>query len=350
MQTNFTGLGNVVVTNAAGLFRAVGGGAHYLAPGSLYRNSGTTNIDAALLNALGTKTTGTTLLDGARLVSEGSPAHLNHVVRSHVVQEQSTNWGGAGSRFFTVSANHPAAPEVRMRFTRVATAANTGSRLLSDLTTDPALRTLVLRDCQLTGSKLLISLYPYQGVTNLMSVALTNNLCHRVSFSLDQDTTLEQPRLAVHARNNLFFWGSIKVADYTGTGTWTARDNLFDHTSNLNYWESVLSSNNGYTGATALSGSSGGDVLSVVPDYLTGTLGNFYYPTTGTNLARLINAGSRSAAAAQLYHHTVKTNNVKEGVEAPSTVDIGLRQLCLSGVAGQLFSFAGDPVYWKEAR
>lgn len=231
-QTNFTGLGNVVLTNAAGLFRAVGGGAHYLAPGSLYRNSGTTNIDAALLNALGTKTTcapllrdkpfaldmtlgptarrdrdgfpdlgwhydpldwcwsgltlggtngpatllltngvavgiygttGTTLLDGARLVSEGSPAHLNHLVRSHVVQEQSTNWGGAGSRFFTVSANHPAAPEVRMRLTRVATAANTGSRLLNDLTTDAALRTLVLRDCQLTGSKLLISLYPYQG-------------------------------------------------------------------------------------------------------------------------------------------------------------------------------------------
>lgn len=166
-----------------------------------------------------------------------------------------------------------------------------------------------------------------------MSVALTNNLCHRVSFSLDQDTTLEQPRLAVHARNNLFFWGSIKVADYTGTGTWTARDNLFDHTSNLNYWESVLNSNNGYTGATALSGSSGGDVLSVVPDYLTGTLGNSYYPTTGTNLARLINAGSRSAAAAQLYHHTVKTNNVKEGVEAPSTVDIGFHSVaCANGV------------------
>ena len=45
------------LANPAGVFQTVGGGAHYLAANSPYRNTGTTNITASLLAALKTKTT-----------------------------------------------------------------------------------------------------------------------------------------------------------------------------------------------------------------------------------------------------------------------------------------------------
>jgi hypothetical protein len=55
-----------------------------------------------------------------------------------------------------------------------------------------------------------------------------------------------------------------------------------------------------------------------------GVLGGFYYPTTGTNLATLIDAGSRSREAAALSHYSVKTaTGTKEGLDASATVDIG---------------------------
>ncbi len=50
--------------------------------------------------------------------------------------------------------------------------------------------------------------------------------------------------------------------------------------------------------------------------------GSFYYPTSGgsTNLYALLNAGSRNATTAGLYHFTVRTDQAKE---TNSVVDIG---------------------------
>src|SRR5439155_10733882 len=56
-------------------------------------------------------------------------------------------------------------------------------------------------------------------------------------------------------------------------------------------------------------------------DHQTGPLGTNYYPTTGGNLSQLIGAGSRSAAAAGLYHHTVRVDQAKEAGAA--NVSIG---------------------------
>ena len=55
-------------------------------------------------------------------------------------------------------------------------------------------------------------------------------------------------------------------------------------------------------------------------DYQTGTLENFYVPTNGTNLSKLLNAGSQTADLSGLFWFTTTTNNFRE---TNSMVDIG---------------------------
>src|SRR5205823_11316 len=87
-------------------------------------------------------------------------------------------------------------------------------------------------------------------------------------------------------------------------------------------------SNNGYsTNTTILPGSGGGDKSIAYFDYQTGLLGNFYYPTNGTNLARLIDAGSRTASSAGLSSFTTTTNQVADSGPA---VDIGYHFFAVS--------------------
>lgn len=54
---SFTSVNNATNASGSGVFQRVGGGEHYLATNSVYRNVGTTNIDATLLASLRTKTT-----------------------------------------------------------------------------------------------------------------------------------------------------------------------------------------------------------------------------------------------------------------------------------------------------
>jgi hypothetical protein len=55
-------------------------------------------------------------------------------------------------------------------------------------------------------------------------------------------------------------------------------------------------------------------------DWQTGPLGDFYLPHAGINLAQLVDAGSRDADVAGLYHFT---STVDQAPEADSVVDIG---------------------------
>jgi len=51
----------------------------------------------------------------------------------------------------------------------------------------------------------------------------------------------------------------------------------------------------------------GGDVIIGDDDYQMGPLGNYYYPTNGSDLSLLFNAGSTNASALGLHYYTVKT-------------------------------------------
>src|SRR6266536_5127219 len=81
----------------------------------------------------------------------------------------------------------------------------------------------------------------------------------------------------------------------------------------------IIAGNNVYrSGLTSLGGS--GNKTGIVTDYQAGALGNYYYPTNGTNLFTLINAGSRTSDLAGLYHFTLR---VDQSPETNSLADIG---------------------------
>ena len=80
---------------------------------------------------------------------------------------------------------------------------------------------------------------------------------------------------------------------------------------------------------------------SVTLDYLPGPLGNYYYPTNGGNLSRLLNKGTGSAASLGLYHYTVSTKEVPEG---NSVVSIGFHYVALDNNTGNPLDTNGDGV------
>jgi hypothetical protein len=112
---------------------------------------------------------------------------------------------------------------------------------------------------------------------------------------------------------SLFYYGT------SGT-TWSVKDNFFNETTLSNAVGTVDASYNAYRSAPP--GLGGTNNVSVTTaDFVTGPLGRFYYPSSGTNLVSLINAGSRSAGSAGLFHFT--TGAAAYGREGSTTVDIG---------------------------
>ena len=110
----------------------------------------------------------------------------------------------------------------------------------------------------------------------------------------------------------------------TGTSNpgWQVRDNLFDKVSQSLTGTgagSVGLSNNGFTTGTTRSLVGTLDQTGFTVAYQTGDLGNFYLPSTAT---LLIDKGSRTAAAAGLYHYTTRT--ILSNKELATTVDIGV--------------------------
>jgi len=373
----------------AGVFRTVGGAIHYLADNT-YRNLGTTNLSAQLLTDLRTMTTwppvvltagftnntvlapqalrdtdtpdigyhyspldwcwsglnltnatltltngvavgaygtaGTILRNGAKFLSTGFADNLNRLVRYHTVQEQAnTNWTSSATAsmgLLEIPTMPSVQPEIRLRFTDLSMLAGTTSRRQlynNSAGTSPGV--LSLQHCQWRGLYLDGRCYTVYGMT----VSLTNNLIQRGTLNLSQHTPSGYQNFTLNCYNNLFLRGSHTFA-YNSTGTtWTVKDNLFDCDGLTAGTYAFAAGNNGYkSGLTSLGGSN--NKTNVIFDYQGS--GTYYYPTTGTNLYQLINAGSRTAANAGLYHFTTTTNQAKE---AASTVDIGMHYVAANG-------------------
>jgi rhodanese-related sulfurtransferase len=368
-----------VHASAAGVFQAVGAGWNYLAAGSTNRNTGVTAVNPALrqeLRGLTTYppvilaasftmdttlfpqavrdtdvpdrgyhyppldyywsalsltnaalrltngavvglygTTGLTLRRGAKLHSDGAATALNRFVRYHTVQEQS-NWGGgpASATFtmFSVSASSPY-PEVRCTFTDFAVMANSSSGSHTLISGAPQVTSL--SHCQVRGPAL-----SYYGPDSHDPVfAFTNNLFESARISFYQANLPAYYRFFVHAYNNLFRHGYVTLESYRTDGPWTFKDNLFDvRALTLTALSGVTASHNGFRSGLSSFGSNNKTGLTL--DYVAGPLGPYCYPLTGGNLSQLLDAGSRTAASAGLYHFTTRRDQVKE---AATTVDIG---------------------------
>jgi hypothetical protein len=394
----YYGLSNAVV--GAGAFQTVGVGAHYLAANSPYRNAGSLAINATLLADLRQRTTcppivltgsvvsdttllpqaqrdtdvpdlgyhydpldyavsglvvtnatlaladgvavggygtnGFTLQNGSRLLSTGSPLHPNRLVRWHAVQEQAS-WAWSGRTNWATFRDDlvaDALPEARFRFTEFPLQAAGGWHFAGGSKQG----VLALTDCRLLGGHL-----EWNGSgANGRQLTLINTLFERVTNVFGTGADL----LTLHARNNLFKEGGLRLQPASGND-WTWRDNLFDQVRLSQNGHAIANSHNGYTtNVTRLTPTGATDVLLTHTTYQAGPLGAWYYPTNGP-MTTLLNAGSRPADQAGLYHYTATTNQVEE---TNSIVDIGLHYMAVDANGQPVDSDSdGLPDYLEDA-
>jgi hypothetical protein len=136
--------------------------------------------------------------------------------------------------------------------------------------------------------------------------------------------------LFVSFHNNLFRGGFFPLSELLQGGApvqWQVQDNLFDKANlsgssvGIQY---ILCSNNGFTAGTINYLGGTNNKMNLIADYQAGPLGNYYYPSSGTNLFSLVDAGSTTADQVGLSNYTTQTNQVPEG---NSVVDIGFHYL-----------------------
>lgn len=384
-QTNWgslsKNLSSCYETNAA-VFQTVGAASHYLDTNSPFRNIGTTNISSALRADLKARTTypplvmpsgwfsnsvvlypqaqrdadlpdlgyhyapidyvfggalltnatlvltngvvigthtsingyGLALYGGANVVSIGTPVQPNRIVRFNTVQEQSnTNWTGF-SGFWSILTpwlDTSPGPQSFWRFTDWSTMGVDHSHF-EGFYLDTGTHTFV--DCQFHGGTF-ASTRPHMNLTNCL---------FERTFTYFQD----DGAMNMHVRNSTFRGSEMWLAQY-GTGEWSFKDNLFDGVA-LYQDTAVTNNHNAYTtNATRLFPNGANDRLLTVTNvaYQTGRLGYFYLPTNSTSHSVLLSTGSRTAAAAGLYHYTTSTNQTKD---ASSQVDIGFHYVAVN--------------------
>jgi RHS repeat-associated protein len=363
--------GGAPFVSPASPFQSQGAGNYYLAAGSNFRNAGTTTVGSALLGELRKKTTyppialsgtipidttlspqaqrdtdtpdlgyhydpldwavngmgvdyaaltlvngvalsvygdsGLVLRDGARLVSEGTPLNRNHISCYNTVQEQPIILaGGSVNNNISVDPSNTgtALPVFDCRFTDFDGTSGGGHHLFLEAF-GRTLGSVILRDCQFHSG------WASFGGPKNATLLLNNNLFDRVG-----STFLFYPSLSCY--NNLFKGGLVYFERYSGSDTWTIKDNCFDNCQIQDWSGSSLSHGyNAYINSSArLSPNSSDDKTLTSLTYLNGALGGYYQPNTSP----LRNAGSRTADLAGLYHYTTTTNQVRE---AATQVDIG---------------------------
>jgi hypothetical protein len=383
----------VSASGGSGIYQTVGGASYYLADGSTNRNTGVTSINANLATDLKSRTTypplviasnftadtvlspqaqrdtdipdlgyeydpldfviyartvsaNLTITNGVALgtygasgwyglglnsgnfVSEGTPTRLNWVVRYNTVQEQSTtNWSAS-----SVAASVQmltSAPVVRTRFTGWSIFGATGDHF-NDATSSTNLASF--SHSRFGGGNFTV---------NPSWTALTNCLWQRVFLTVKSDDDGVQWYLF----NNLFYGGTLSYRERGSSLVLLAYDNLFDSTaiSKGSSSSDFTHDYNGYvTNKNRLSPNGTHDViLTNNPVYASSYLGRYYYPTNNGMLSLLINAGSRYATNAGLYHFTTTTNQVKE---SSSTVDIGFHVVAVDPSTGLPYDTDGDGV------
>jgi hypothetical protein len=174
-----------------------------------------------------------------------------------------------------------------------------------------------VRDCQSHGGIFVI----------YNAFAITNCLFERCY------TDLEAPPDSYQIVLSSLFLGGYFNCGWQITNS-IIKNNLFDRTAIYADFNGI-GYDGGYnaflTNCDRLNPTNTHDVVLSNADYQIGPLGNYYYPTNGGMLSRLINKGSTNANLTGLYHYTVMTNLVGglEIKETNSIVDIGFHYVAV---------------------
>jgi hypothetical protein len=247
-----------------------------------------------------------------------------------------------GLSFFWVSAPW-SNPEARFSFTQGGFPANPqqNRRLLWSNWGSDQTGGFSIRDCQFANCYLYISRTDSGGV---MDVNFSNNLFEYGSLVFYQTNSGNYP-FTLTFKNNLMRGGTLDMAYHSDSTAWDITDNLFDYSNRTLGSFPLNASHNAYHTILTLGGTNNLTVATL--DFQPGPLGNYYYPTNGTNLNALVDAGSQTAVSAGLYHHTTTIDQAKE---AASSVDIGFHYVA-TDENGLPLDYDGDtlPDYLEDA-
>ena len=397
---------NCLVINPAGtIFQSMGAGAFYLASGSPYQGTGTSNISAGMLSILSNKTTypplwltntitsdttlfpqasretgapdlgfaydpidylsscvvtnatltltngvalayynntGIWLSTGGQLVSQGGPLQRDVLAYYTLVQEQSTNlWGSA----------NPALNSLPINLLHTNYAVNPSAYLRFTSLYAPDAATSFLNTSSGTWLSTGVTLRDCE-IFGAGSQWTENDSSNAV-FTFQNNLFFEASIGAFYTAdvitlyNNLFYGNAGEsVSEFNfSPGTVTNHDNAFDGLSSVG-----LDGTNGWNAFIAINTNNVSPlpmtndvVVSTNLAWQIGPLGNFYQPTNSP----LIDKGSRTADLAGLYHYTTQTSEV---IESNSVVDIGYHYVAL-GANGLPLDTNGDgiPDYLEDA-
>ena len=294
------------------------------------------------------------------IIGQGRPEAMNRLVWYPAVQEQPTklnNISTSGSVLLE-TGNGTTPKTIQLRFTELPMQGIQQS-LWSSWVTPYCRVSLSLKDCWLHALNVTSSFY-YQDCTNTMPVTLQNNLVERCTLSLyngwDYDSGgvnhITIP-LAANLYNNLFRRGALTLTYKDRWATihpaWAIKDNLFDNTTisfttDGSYLTYVARSNNGFynTSTNQLQGTNNVVLTSLA--YSSGALGPWYI---GSASPTLVDAGSRYATNAALFHYTILTSQVKE---TNTVVDVSFHYVAVdaNGIP-QDYDGDGLPDYLEDA-
>jgi hypothetical protein len=293
-------------------------GYHYWPIDYIWSSLNVTNATLTLTNGVSVAGTGTPMLylrtSSSKIVSQGRPERLNRITSYNTIQERALNSIAAPSVFRGFPTT------LDLTFTDVSLVAGGG------LIFDDFYRGTVC----VTNSSL-------RGVTvgaMAMDVAYTpklylkNNILQNCTMSVDQGYNVNSSFygnfLELQIYNNLFTrcGGAFKHFDSNPYGAWNIYDNLFDGCT-FTFQEvttpvtAYSADYNGFVGGSFLTGSH--NFANRAADFVSGPLGPYYYPASGSapSLASLKDQGSRTAAAAGLAQFT------SQGPKDSGQVDIG---------------------------
>ncbi|HEX7861326.1 MAG TPA: hypothetical protein VF773_13420 [Verrucomicrobiae bacterium] len=381
-QGSYGGVNNVSLLSSNGVYQAVGAAGHYLAPGSQYRNAGSTLLEAGLLADLKERTTygpvelvgpitadtvlrqqairdadtpdlgyhyppldwaasnvaisgatvnltngvavgvygdtGFKLQAGAKLIGSGTPHTLNRLVRYHTAQEIAHSGWNTGANWTLLKEDLSTGTAPEVSLRFTELALLANSG--DHFNGGGSVSKFSLADCQLTGGKLFFETVG----TSSRVVAFTNSLFERVQVSLGSGT---DATISAHGRNNLFYRCAFIGLNSASGNSWEWRDNAFHSSAIYIFYAPIpLNGENAYIDNLndRIDANQSSDILLTSFNYGSGSLGRFYHSSTN-----LQDQGSRTAATAGLYHHTTRIGSAKEGA---TDVDVGFHYVALSSL------------------
>jgi len=250
--------------------------------------------------------------DGTTVYCQGSPLNYNRFVDYAVVQEMPTiigTSGNSGGNCFVPYRYLGYGSPAKFRFTEFVRLQGGGYNLYENGYF--IVSSLDVRDCIFRQGATYIN-------TSLGDHLFVNNLWEGVKATLYMYSSS-----TMGLYNNLMNNGGLDVYSAASASYFLIKDNAFQKCNLSDDSGTTTHSYNAFINSSTSNFTNNSSSISVTNyTWQTGALGNYYQATNST----FINAGSRYATNAGLYHYTTLTNQTKE---ASTMVDIGYHYIAL---------------------